>query len=232
MSQNQRPTTNDLQAQNGNGIHATVSPAQLFRAPPRVAPTSRLSPVAGAAPSVVKKEPRARKASMPIKGEPVQKAGPSSAARLAPKREPSSASSSPPVSVKKEITEITGFDKIKKDYLNPNAKYGWHGRFEEGKPNPLDELTKAISEKKIDMTAAQATEFASLASLGIPSLYTRNWKTHDKGLNLLSSLLTKAVDGLTAAPTSKWGEASYKLIDVSIRNVGIHRFDSFTQLVS
>lgn len=212
----QQATMPNAQIQNGGSAHATVSPAQLFQPSARtvIAPTpSQTNPTASSGTKA--KEPRARKASMPIKGEPSQKAASPTIANLASQRP--SQSQSPPLSTPttKKATETAAFDKLKKDFLNPSSKYGWHGRFEDGKTNPLDEMTKYISDKNMVMTATQTAEFATLAYSGIPTAYTRAWKTHDQGLKLLSSLLNRVVEGLTAVPTGHWAKAAYKMTDVS-----------------
>jgi hypothetical protein len=219
---------------NGQHTQATVSPSQLFQAPPRASkPLTNIPELNSKAESVVRK--------------PTNSTKPSNATSLklgSTTKKPipiKSTSQQPSISKAAGTTtdsRPSGFELIKKEYLNGDAKYGWHGRFAGASLTPLDKLMGEVAPQpstseakdgattdaeafqmlppKITLNAVQVSELCQTLHKGMPSAYSKAWKQHPGGLRFFRYYLERAVKGLEASPQGSWLQAAYKLLDVRV----------------
>jgi len=217
---------------NGQHAQATVSPSQLFQAPP-----SAFKPVTDIQGPKLKAEPDVR---VSMNSPKISNAASLRLGASAKKPTPIRSTSQQPSTVKAAATAAesrpSGFETIKKEYLNGDAKYGWHARFAGASVTPLDKLMSEVapqpikseakegattdaeafelSPPKITLNAVQVSELCQTLHKGIPSAYSKAWKQHPGGLRFFRHYLERAVKGLEASPQGSWLQAAYKLLDV------------------
>ena len=219
---------------NGPYTPATVSPSQLFQAPPRASkPLTDVPELNPRAELIVRKPANPIKlpnAASPQLGSTTKKPTPIKSTSQQP-------SASKAAGATNE-SRPSGFELIKKEYLNGDAKYGWHGRFAGASLTPLDKLMSEVapqpstseikkgattdaeafemSPPKITLNAVQVSELCQTLYKGMPSAYSKAWKQHPGGLRFFRHYLERAVKGLEASPQGSWLQAAYKLLDVRI----------------